>query len=162
MHYFLEDNKNKTFTAYLKLEVAHDLCYDPLIGKNLFNVRIHRPINVVAKEYEWNDRVLNDNRLAIKDLVEVVDWNRFPVVAYNTAKISARNTMFGIEQPAYSTVYGAEQGEGSRRKVCHSSTMASANSPSVTMRFVQTTLSSLMYVLTSTTTKSRLSTTLIL
>ena len=102
---YLDNNIDKTFTAYLKLEVAHDLCYDPLIGKNLFNVRIHRPINVVAKEYEWNDRVLNDNRLAIKDLVEVVDWNRFPVVAYNTAKISARNTMFGIEQPAYSTVY---------------------------------------------------------
>jgi len=103
---FLKDDVEETFTAYLKLDVHHTLCYDPLIGKNLFNVRVHRPINVVGKQYVWVDRNLNDNRLAIKDLVEVVDWNRFPVVAYNTDKISARNTMFGIEQPAYSTVYG--------------------------------------------------------
>ena len=102
---YLDNNIDKTFTAYIHLDVAHDLCYDPLIGKNNFNVRVHRPINVVGKEYEWDDRVLNDNRLAIKDLIEVVDWNRFPVVAYNTGKILARNTMFGIEQPAYSTVY---------------------------------------------------------
>jgi hypothetical protein len=96
---------DKTFTAYLQLNVAHDLCYDPLIGKNKFNIRVHRPINVVGKEYEWDDRVLNDNRLAIKDLVEIVDWNRFPVVAYNTKKIAERQTIFGIEQPAFETVY---------------------------------------------------------
>ena len=102
---YLDDNIDKTFTAYVKLEVAHDLCYDPLIGKNYFNVRIHRPINVVGKEYVWDDRVLNDNRLAIKELVEVVDWNRFPVVAYNSKKIVERNTIFGIEQPAFETVY---------------------------------------------------------
>ena len=102
---YLDNNIDKTFTAYVKLEVAHDLCYDPLIGKNYFNVRIHRPINVVAKEYIWDDRVLADNRLAIKELVEVVDWNRFPVVAYNSTKIAERKTMFGIEQPAYETVY---------------------------------------------------------
>ena len=102
---YLDDNVDKTFTAYLQLNVAHDLCYDPLIGKNLFNIRVHRPINVVGKEYEWDDRVLNDNRLAIKDLVEIVDWNRFPVVAYNTKKIAERQTIFGIEQPAFETVY---------------------------------------------------------
>ena len=102
---YLDDNVDKTFTAYLQLNVAHDLCYDPLIGKNKFNIRVHRPINVVGKEYEWDDRVLNDNRLAIKDLVEIVDWNRFPVVAYNTKKIAERQTIFGIEQPAFETVY---------------------------------------------------------
>jgi hypothetical protein len=102
---YLDNNIDKTFTAYIDLNVAHDYCYDPLIGKTKFNVRVHRPINVVGKEYEWNDRVLNDNRLAIKDLVEIVDWNRFPVVAYNSAKIAERKTIFGIEQPAYETVY---------------------------------------------------------
>jgi hypothetical protein len=106
---YLDNNVNKTFTAYLHLNVAHDLCYDPLIGKNKFNIRVHRPINVVGKEYEWDDRVLNDNRLAIKDLVEIVDWNRFPVVAYNTKKIAERQTIFGIEQPAYETVYKDKQ-----------------------------------------------------
>lgn len=102
---YLDNNVDKTFTAYLKLEVTHDFCYDPLIGKNLFNVRVHRPINVAAKEFEWNDRVLADNRLAIKDLVEIVDWNRFPVVPYNNSEIKAHNTMFNIDQPSYATVY---------------------------------------------------------
>ena len=102
---YLDNNIDKTFTAYLNIQVAHDLCYDPLIGKNNFNIRVHRPINVVGKEYLWDDRVLADNRLAIKDLVEIVDWNRFPVVAAGSKKIAERNTMFGIEQPAYETVY---------------------------------------------------------
>ena len=103
--YFLGDNIDRTFTAYLKMEVAHTLCYDPLIGKNLFNARFHRPINVVGKEYQWDDRVLADNRLAIKDLVEIVDWNRFAVVAAGSNKIAEKNTYTGIEQPKYTDVY---------------------------------------------------------
>ena len=103
--YFLGDNVDRTFTAYLKMEVAHTLCYDPLIGKNLFNARFHRPINVIGKEYQWDDRVLADNRLAIKDLVEIVDWNRFAVVAAGSNKIAEKNTYTGIEQPKYTDVY---------------------------------------------------------
>jgi hypothetical protein len=103
--YFLGDNIDRTFTAYLKMEVAHTLCYDPLIGKNLFNARFHRPINVIGKEYQWDDRVLADNRLAIKDLVEIVDWNRFAVVAAGSNKIAEKNTYTGIEQPKYTDVY---------------------------------------------------------
>lgn len=104
--YFLEDNKDRAFTAYLKVNVAHG-CYDPLIAKQYFNVRFHRPINVVAKIYDWNDRNLADNTILIKDLVEVVDWNRFPVVPFGVnAKIAARNTEFGIDIPAYATVFG--------------------------------------------------------
>ena len=105
--YYLEDNIDRTFTTYLKLNVSHDLCYDPLIGKNYFNIRVHRPINVVGKEYVWNDRVLADNRLAIKDLVEIVDWNRFAVVAAGSKAIAWRNTYTGIEQPKYDDVYAS-------------------------------------------------------
>ena len=105
--YYLEDNIDRTFTTYLKLNVSHALCYDPLIGKNYFNVRVHRPINVVGKEYVWNDRVLADNRLAIKDLVEIVDWNRFAVVAAGSKAIAWRNTYTGVEQPKYDDVYAS-------------------------------------------------------
>lgn len=105
--YFLEDNIDRAFTAYVKINVAHPWCYDPLISKQYFNVRFHRPINVVAKVYDWNDRNLADNTITIKDLVEVVDWNRFPVVPFGTnATIAARHTMFGIDIPAYATVFG--------------------------------------------------------
>ena len=105
--YYLEDNIDRTFTTYLKLNVSHDLCYDPLIGKNYFNIRVHRPINVVGKEYVWDDRVLADNRLAIKDLVEIVDWNRFAVVAAGSKAIAWRNTYTGVEQPKYDDVYAS-------------------------------------------------------
>ena len=104
---YLDDNVDKTFTAYLELKVAHNLCYNPLIGKRLFNIRVHRPINVAGKEYEWNDRVLNDNRLAIKDLVEIVDWNRFPVVPAGNSEIQHQHTIFDITQPAYASVYAS-------------------------------------------------------
>ena len=106
---FLEDNIDRAFTAYLKLNVTHE-CYDPLISKQYFNVRYHRPINVAAKEYIWDDRVLNDNKLAIKDLIEVVDWNRFPVVAYNSGAVSSRNVLFDdIDNgyPKYADVYAS-------------------------------------------------------
>jgi hypothetical protein len=103
--YFLEDNENRAFTAYIKIKVAH-ACYDPIISKQYFNVRFHRPINVVAKEVEWVDRNLNDNYIDIKDLVEMVDWNRFPLVPYNNSAVPARNTMFNMDFPSYANVYG--------------------------------------------------------
>lgn len=105
--YYLGDNIDRTFTAYLQLKVSHDLCYDPLIGKTFFNARFHRPINVVGKEITWNDRVLNDNKLEIRKLVEVVDWNRFAVVAFGGEKVAAKNTMTGIEQPKFADVYAS-------------------------------------------------------
>ena len=102
--YFLEENENRAFTAYIKISVTH-WCYDPIISKQYFNVRFHRPINVVAKEYNWNDRNLNDNYINIKDLIEVVDWNRFPVVPYNNAAVKANKNLFGIDFPSYAEVY---------------------------------------------------------
>ena len=101
---FLEDNIDRAFTAYIKINVAHD-CYDPLISKQYFNVRFHRPINVAAKVFDWNDRNLADNTIDIRQLVEIVDWNRFPVVAYGSSNIKERNTEFGIEQPKYENVF---------------------------------------------------------
>lgn len=103
--YFLEDNENRAFTAYVKIKVAH-ACYDPIISKQYFNVRFHRPINVVAKEVEWVDRNLDDNYIDIKDLVEMVDWNRFPLVPFNNSAVPARNTMFNMDFPSYASVYG--------------------------------------------------------
>jgi len=101
---FFEKNINEAFTAYIKINVTHN-CYDPLIDKQFFNVRFHRPINVVGKAYNWNDRVLNDNTIEIKDLIEMIDWNDFALVAYNSGSISARKSMFGIDYPKYSDVY---------------------------------------------------------
>ena len=49
--YFLEDNIDRAFTAYVKINIGH-ACYDPLVEKQYFNVRFHRPINVVAKIYD--------------------------------------------------------------------------------------------------------------
>lgn len=100
---FLEDNKDRAFTAYIKIKVQHE-CYDPIISKQYFNVRFHRPINVVAKTYEWIDRNLNDNKVNIKDLIEIVDWNRFPVIPFNDKKKEAANTLFNIDFPAYADV----------------------------------------------------------
>jgi uncharacterized protein (DUF2141 family) len=104
---FLEKNIDEAFTAYLKINVAHE-CYDPLISKQFFNLRFHRPINVVGKKIEWSDMVLADNTVAIRDLVEMVDWNTYPLVSYGAnAVVKAKNTEFegGIEFPAYATVF---------------------------------------------------------
>ena len=101
---YLEKNIDETFTAYIKLNVSHD-CYDPIVAKQYFNVRIYRPINVAGLEVEWYDRVLADNTLDIKDLVEVVDWNDFAVVSFGSAAVKERNTVFGIERPKFADVY---------------------------------------------------------
>lgn len=104
-NYYLEDNIDRTFTAYMKIIFVNALGNNPPVIKNLFNVRFLRPINVAAKSFEWDDSSISDNRIPIKDLVEIVDWNQKPVVAYNSEKIDASKTVFGITQPAYSTVY---------------------------------------------------------
>ena len=101
---YLEKNIDETFTAYIKINVAHG-CYDPIVAKQYFNVRIYRPINVAGLEVEWYDRVLADNTLAITDLIEVVDCNDFAVVAWNSAAVKERNTVFGIERPKYADVF---------------------------------------------------------
>ena len=102
---FLEENKDRAFTAYVKILVSHQ-CYDPKISKQFFNVRFHRPINVAGKEYNWDDQKLNDNYINIKDLIEIVDWNRFPVVAYKDEEVKASKSLFGMAFPDYETVYG--------------------------------------------------------
>ena len=102
---FLENNIDEAFTAYLKINVTHE-CYDPLISKQYFNLRVHRPINVVGKKIEWADWVLADNTIAIRELVEIVDWNTYPLVSYGAnTDVKARNTEFGMDFPAYKTVY---------------------------------------------------------
>ena len=104
--YFLEDNIDRAFTAYVKIHVAHTTCYDPLVGKQYLNVRFHRPINVVAKEIEWKEYCQNNNYIDVKDLIEVVDWNCLPVVPYNNPTINADKSKFGMNFPKYADVYG--------------------------------------------------------
>ena len=103
---FFEQNINEAFTAYLKIKVAHE-CYDPLISKQHFNLRFHRPINVVGKKVEWSDMVLADNKIALRDLIEIVDWNTYPLVSYNASEVKANNTEFGMDFPAYKDVYAS-------------------------------------------------------
>ena len=50
--------------------------------------------------------ILDDNYIDIKDLVEMVDWNRFPLVPFNNSAVPARNTMFNMDFPSYANVYG--------------------------------------------------------
>ena len=103
---FFEKNINEAFTAYLKINVAHE-CYNPLISKQHFNLRFHRPINVVGKKVEWSDMVLADNTVALRDLIEIVDWNTYPLVSYNASEVKAKNTEFGMDFPAYKDVYAS-------------------------------------------------------
>ena len=103
---FFEKNINEAFTAYLKINVAHE-CYNPLISKQHFNLRFHRPINVVGKKVEWSDMVLADNTVALRDLIEIVDWNTYPLVSYNASEVKARNSEFGMDFPAYKDVYAS-------------------------------------------------------
>ena len=97
-------NNEGAFTAYLKIETVHDLCYNPLIGKNLFNIRFHRPINVIAKSVNLEEQATDEGLIPVKDLVEVVDWNHLPVIAAGTETADANESLpfeyYGISELA--------------------------------------------------------------
>ena len=76
---YLDDNIDKTFTAYLKVVFSKEPCYAPRIGNNLFNVRFLRPISVWPKQVTWEDAHNNILEKNLEELIEIVDWRNYKV-----------------------------------------------------------------------------------
>lgn len=118
---YLNKNIDETFTAYIKIAVTHD-CYDPLIAKQYFNVRILRPINVAGKEKKIKDIPNVMQRISIRDLVDIIDYRDVPVVGRYAGALSKDKTAFNVVNfPSWSAVsngtfadpgYVKEQNEG--------------------------------------------------
>ena len=100
---YLEKNIDETFTAYIKINVTHE-CYDPLIAKQYFNVRVLRPINVAGKEKKIKDIPNIMQKISIRDLVDIIDYRDIPVVGRYAAAQSATANAFGFAAPAWSSV----------------------------------------------------------
>ena len=76
---YLSGQQNKTFAAYVEVHLAND-CYTPLIGKNYFNVRFLRPINVWPAQTNWVDAPNETQIYDIWRLVNIRDWRTYAVV----------------------------------------------------------------------------------
>lgn len=101
---YLEKNIDETFTAYIKINVTHE-CYDPLIAKQYFNVRVLRPINVAGKEVRIKDIPNVMQRISIRDLVDIIDYRDIPVVGRYATALKADKTAFNIvDFPAWKDV----------------------------------------------------------
>ena len=79
---YLSGQQNKTFAAYVEIQVTND-CYTPLIGKNYFNVRFLRPINVWPAQTEWTDAPNETQIYDIWRLINIRDWRTYAVVLDN-------------------------------------------------------------------------------
>ena len=71
---------NKAFTAFVEIKVSAENCYDPLMGKNCFNVRFLRPVNMWPAQTEWTDAPNDTQIYPLWKLVYIRDWRQFPVV----------------------------------------------------------------------------------
>jgi hypothetical protein len=100
---YLAKNVDETFTAYIKINVTH-YCYDPLISKQYFNVRVLRPINVAGKEKKIKDIPNVMQKISLRDLVDIVDYRDIPVVGRYAAAQAAANNAFGIASPKWDDV----------------------------------------------------------
>lgn len=100
---YLEKNIDETFTAYIKINVTHE-CYDPLIAKQYFNVRVLRPINVAGKEKRIKDIPNVMQKISIRDLVDIIDYRDVPVVGRYAASQAATANAFGFAAPSWSSV----------------------------------------------------------
>ena len=78
--YYLTNQENKTFTAFVEIEVDADYCYEPLIGDTRFNVRFLRPINVWPAETKWTDAPNETQIYDIWKLLYIRDWRTYAVV----------------------------------------------------------------------------------
>ena len=79
---YLSGQQNKTFAAYVEILVTND-CYTPLIGRNYFNVRFLRPINVWPAQTEWTDAPNETQIYDIWRLINIRDWRTYAVVLDN-------------------------------------------------------------------------------
>ena len=77
---YLTGQKDKTFAAYVEIEVTSDACYDPLIGKNFFNVRFLRPINAWPAKTTWKDAKNDTEIYDIWKLLNMRDWRTYALV----------------------------------------------------------------------------------
>ena len=77
---YLTGHAKRTFAAYVEIVVDATTCIDPLIGKNYFNVRFLRPINVWAANYEITDAPNNTQFIDIWKLLYIRDWRTYAVV----------------------------------------------------------------------------------
>ena len=100
---YLMKNIDETFTAYIKVNVTH-FCYDPLISKQYFNVRVLRPINVAGKEKKIKDIPNVMQKISLRDLVDIVDYRDIPVVGRYAGAQAAANNAFGIAAPKWDDV----------------------------------------------------------
>ena len=100
---YLNKNVDETFTAYIKVNVTH-FCYDPLISKQYFNVRVIRPINVAGKEKKIKDIPNVMQKISIRDLVDIIDYRDIPVVGRYAAAQAAGKNAFGIAAPKWEDV----------------------------------------------------------
>ena len=76
---YLTGHAKRTFAAYIEIKVAND-CYAPLIGKNYFNVRFLRPINVWPAEKKVTDALNKTEFINIWELLYIRDWRTYAVV----------------------------------------------------------------------------------
>ena len=74
------DGQTGAFAAYVDIDVANNACYDPLMGKNFFNVRFLRPVNMWPAKTEWTDAPNDTQIYPLWKLVYIRDWRQFPVV----------------------------------------------------------------------------------
>ena len=77
---YLDGQKDKTFTAYVEIKVHSENCYDPLIGKNYFNVRFLRPINVWPGNESIIDAQNQTQFVDIWTLLYMRDWRQYAIV----------------------------------------------------------------------------------
>ena len=76
---YLTGHKARTFAAYVEIVVSSDNCFAPLLGKNYFNVRFLRPINVWPNNAEITDALNATQFVRIADLVNIKDWRTYDV-----------------------------------------------------------------------------------
>jgi len=73
-------NKKRAFTAYVEIAADAETCFDPLIGKNYFNVRFLRPVNMWPAETNWVDAPNKTMVYPIWKLAYIRDWRQYAVV----------------------------------------------------------------------------------
>jgi len=87
--------KDRAFTAFINIKVTNDVCYDPLIGKNTFNVRFLRPVNMWPAETEWTDAPNATQIYPIWKLVYIRDWRQYAVVPLNETQQFGKTAVSG-------------------------------------------------------------------
>ena len=75
-----DGTNDRAFTAFVEIMPEAENCFDPLIGKNFFNVRFLRPVNLWPAETNWKDAPNATQIYPIWKLVYIRDWRQYAVV----------------------------------------------------------------------------------